>query len=186
MASSACSASVRLTVAASPEIAPAVREAASRWVRTQPRVQDQCIDVDVAAVQSAEVAAAIAGDHGVNISGIGQADGRTQVPQVWIPDSSIWLQRMRSVAEDIVPPIARSPVVLALPEPIARTLGWVNTKLTWAAVMQQLATDTRMHPGIVDPNRDSAAISTLLSISSVKPTLGADGEQLAVAALKAM
>jgi hypothetical protein len=190
MSTSGCSANVRLTVAASPEIAPAVREAAARWVKTQPRVLDQCVDVDVSAVPSADVAAAIAGDHGVNVNGVGQADGRTQVPHVWIPDSSIWLQRMRTVRDDIVPvsapSIARSPVVLAVPEPTARTLGWVNTKLTWQSVMQQMVTDTRMHPGIVDPNRDSAAIATLLSISAIQSTLGPGGDQLTVAAMKAL
>jgi Ca-activated chloride channel homolog len=190
MATPGCAGNVRLTVAASPEIAPAIREAAARWVKTQPRVLDQCVDVDVSSVQSADVAAAIAEDHGVNVNGVGQADGRTQVPQVWIPDSSIWLQRMRSVRDDIVPvsapSLARSPVVLALPEPTARTLGWVNTKLTWVAVMQQLISDTRLHPGIVDPHRDSAAIATLLSISSIVPSLGAQGEQLSIATMKSL
>src|SRR4029077_18798537 len=138
-----------------PEIAPAVTEAADRWERTKPKVDSECVKVDVVSVQTPDAAAAIMQDHGVKLDGVGQADGRVQVPQVWIPDSSTWLQRMRTVRDDIVPSaapsIARSPVVLAMAEPTARSLGWVEHRLTWSTVLQRMATDTRMHPGIVDP-----------------------------------
>jgi Ca-activated chloride channel family protein len=187
---SGCSGSVQLSVAASPDIAPAIQEAASRWVKTAPRVLKTCIGVEVVAGQPADVAATIANDHGVKLDGVGQADGKTRVPDVWIPDSSTWLQRMRGVRDDIVPvgatSVARSPVVLAIPETTARSMGWLNTKLTWATVLQRMATDTRMHPGIVDPTRDAVGVSTLVAMSAAVPTLGPQGDQLAVSAVKSL
>jgi hypothetical protein len=187
---SGCVGEVRLEIAASPEIAPAIKEAATRWLKTNPRVDNECVRIDVTAVDSVDVAAAITSNHGVEIDGVGQADGKTDVPHVWIPDSSTWLQRMRAVRDDIVPTaapsVARSPVVLAMPEPTAKSLGWVETKLTWATVLQRMATDTRMHTGIVDPNRDSVAVSTLVALSSVVPSLGPKGPDLAVSAVKSL
>jgi Ca-activated chloride channel homolog len=186
-----CHGDVRLTVAASPEIAPAVKQAADKWVKTSPRVDDECVQgVDVAAVAPADAAAAITGDHGVKLDGVGQADGRTQVPQVWIPDSSTWLQRLRAVRDDIVPSaapsIARSPVVLAMPEPTAKAFKWIDTKVTWSTVLQRMATDTKMRPGIVDPTHDAVGVSTLVALTEAEPTLGAQGDDLAVSAVKAL
>jgi hypothetical protein len=190
VAGAGCSGEARLAVAAAPEIAPAVQEAALRWLESAPRVENECIAIDVVAAQPSDVAAAITNDHGVKIDGLGQADGKTQVPQVWLPDSSTWLQRMRLVRDDIVPSaapsVASSPVVLAIPEPTARSLGWTETKLTWATVLQRMATDTRMHPGIVDPTHDAVGVSTLISLSAAVPTLGPQGDELAVSAIKAL
>ena len=189
IAQAGCDGTLHLTIAASPEIAPAVKTGAARWLKTGPKVGSECISVDVNAVQSADVAAAIADDHGVKIDGLGQSDGKTEVPQVWIPDSSIWLQRMRAVRDDIVPTaatsLATSPVVLAIPEPTAKQMGWLDTKLNWSTVLQRVATDTRMHPGIVDPDRDSVGVATLITMNTVLPSLGAQGNALTVGAVKA-
>jgi len=190
MSTSGCSGTVRLSVAASPEIAPAIRDAATRWLKTEPRVDNECVAVDVVPVASAEVAAAIAGEHGVNIPSLGQADGKTQVPQIWIPDSSMWLQRMRTAREDLVPQVApslaRSPIVLAVPQPTAKSLGWLENKLTWKQVLEQIVGDTRIIPGIVDPNRDSVGVSTLVAMASVRDQFGPEGDSLTVGAVKSL
>lgn len=190
ISSPSCSGSVKLSVAASPEIAPAVRTATTRWLKNEPRVADQCVEVEILSSQSADVAAAVAGDHGARINGLTQADAKAPVPHVWIPDSSIWLQRMREAGGDLVPTdapsIARSPVAVAMPEPTAQAFGWANTKLTWAAILQRMVTDIRMHPGIVEPNRDSTAVAALIAMSSVVPQLGPQGDQITVGAIKTL
>ncbi|GAA0732278.1 substrate-binding domain-containing protein [Dactylosporangium roseum] len=190
MSTSGCSGTVRLSVATSPEIAPAIKDAAARWLKTEPRVDNECVAVDVTPVASAEVAAAIAGEHGVDIPSLGQADGKTQVPQVWIPDSSMWLQRMRAAREDLVPQatpsLARSPIVLAVPEPTAKSLGWLENKLSWKQVLQQIVGDTRITPGIVDPNRDAVGVSTLVAMASVRDQFGPEGDSLTVGAVKSL
>jgi Ca-activated chloride channel family protein len=190
VAAGSCSGDVHISVAASPEIASAVTEAAQRWMKTSPQSEGECVKVDVVAVQSADAAAAIANDHGVKLDGIGQPNGKTEVPNIWIPDSSTWLQRMRSIRDDMVPSaavsVARSPVVLAIPEPTAKAMNWYDTKLTWATVLQRMATDTRMHPGVVDPVRDAVGVSTLVALASAVPTLGPQGDALAVSAVKSL
>ncbi|MET7393096.1 substrate-binding domain-containing protein [Dactylosporangium sp. NPDC005572] len=190
MSTAGCSGTVRLSVAASPEIAPAIKDAATRWLKTEPRVGNECVAVDVTPVAAAEVAAAIAGESGAKLSGVGQADGKTQVPHVWIPDSSLWLQRMRAARGDLVtqvaPSLARSPIVLAVPEPTAKSLGWLENKLTWKQVLEQIVGDTRINPGIVDPNRDSVGVSTMVAMASVRDQFGAEGDALTVGAVKAL
>ncbi|MFG2038771.1 substrate-binding domain-containing protein [Dactylosporangium sp. NPDC048998] len=190
MSTSGCTGTVRLSVAASPEIAPVIKDAAVRWVKTGPRVDNECITVDVTAVASAEVAAAVAGEGGATVPGLGQADGKTQVPQVWIPDSSMWLQRMRSAREDLVPlaapSLARSPIVLAVPEPTAKALGWLENRVTWKQVLEQIVGDTRVNSGIVDPNRDSVGVSTLVAMASVREQFGPEGDSLTVGAVKSL
>ncbi|MFI5913940.1 substrate-binding domain-containing protein [Dactylosporangium sp. NPDC051541] len=190
MSTSGCSGTVRLSVAASPEIAPVIKDVAAQWMKTNPRVNDECVAVDVVSVASSEVAAAIAGESGATMPGLGQADGKTQVPQVWVPDSSIWLQRMRAAREDLValaaPSLARSPIVLAVPEPTAKQLGWIENKVTWKQVLEQIVGDTRIVPGIVDPQRDSVGVSTLVAMASVKDQFGPQGDSLTVGAVKSL
>ncbi|MER7005258.1 VWA domain-containing protein [Dactylosporangium sp. NPDC000555] len=190
MSTSGCTGTVRLSVAASPEIAPVIKDATASWVKTGPRVENECVAVDVTAVASAEAAAAVAGEGGATVPGLGQADGKTQVPHIWIPDSSMWLQRMRSAREDLVPlaapSLARSPIVLAAPEPTAKSLGWLENRVTWKQVLEQIVGDTRINPGIVDPNRDSVGISTLVAMASVRDQFGPEGDSLTVGAVKSL
>src|SRR5258707_1262252 len=70
MGPSSCSNELRLTVAAAPEIAPALRQAADRWVAHASAPGGQCIAVDVAAVGAADVALAIANGGGVALTGL--------------------------------------------------------------------------------------------------------------------
>jgi Ca-activated chloride channel homolog len=190
MSTSGCSGTVRLAVAASPEIAPVIKDAATRWLKAEPRVDNECVAVDVTAVGAAEGAAAIAGESGANVPGLGQADGKVQVPQIWVPDSSMWLQRMRATRADLVPQaapsLARSPIVLAVPEPTAKSLGWVENKVTWKQVLEQIVGNTQITPGIVDPQRDSVGVSTLAAMASVRDQFGPAGDSLTVGAVKTL
>ncbi|MCW2642279.1 MAG: hypothetical protein JWP76_4585 [Dactylosporangium sp.] len=190
-ASPSCSSTVRLTVAAAREIVPAVQSTATQWLDTTPKVNGKCVAVDVAAVESADVAAAIAGQHKVVLPGVGQASAKTKVPDVWIPDSGTWLQRLRGAGKDLVPTdapsVGRSPVVLAMPQPLASTLGWPNKKLTWADLLPKLTADTKLRTGIVDPNRDASGTSGLLALAAAAGAAGGtSGQATTVAALRAL
>ena len=181
-----CSGAVQLSVAATPELAPAIRNAAARWSDTGP---GHCVSVLVTAAAPADVAAAVAGPQSARSSGLGPPDGHTRVPDVWIPDSSIWLQRLRPVRADLVPATApslgTSPVVLAMPEPVATSLGWFGARLTWPVLLQQLATDKQLHAGIAEPDRDATATSALLALDGVVSALGTDGKKMGVDAIRA-
>jgi Ca-activated chloride channel homolog len=194
-----CSGEVRLSVAAAPEISPAVQQTANTWAATAHAPGGQCVAVDVAPVNSAEVASAIAANGGVTLTGLtvnpspgpsAQPAAATVVPDVWVPDSSSWLVRVRAAGPNLVPPqapsIARSPVVLAMPEPVAATLGWPNTPLTWGALLQRMTTGQPLKVGIVEPNRDAVGLAGLVSLGNAAAGAGASAEQATIAAMRAL
>ncbi|MEJ3744642.1 substrate-binding domain-containing protein [Actinomycetes bacterium KLBMP 9797] len=177
-----CTGEVKLAVAAPAEVAPAVRATADSW-----RNDGSCVAVDVTEVNPVDMTAAVAAEHGVGLAGVGGASGTTVIPDVWIADSSTWLARLRQAAPGFTPSdsgsIARSPVVAAMPEPIAERLGWPNKKVGWADLLQQVNSDATVRTGIVEPTRDSAGLSGLLSLAQAA---SANGQEARVAALRSL
>jgi len=164
-----CSGQVKLDVTAATEIAAAVQAAADDWTKGKnAQVDGVCVKVGVTAVDPATAAATIAAKHGVGLSGLKPAPGKPTVPDVWIPDSSTWLLRVGGEAPGFVPtdnaPVAESPVVLAMPAPVAQQLGWPARKLKWQDMLAQLTGGNSLRPGIVDPIRDAAGLAGLLSL----------------------
>ncbi|HET7477256.1 MAG TPA: substrate-binding domain-containing protein [Dermatophilaceae bacterium] len=92
-------AGTQLTVAVTPDLAPALSQAA-RLMRAQHQKGD-CVQVVVRAQSPASVAAALA--------------ARAQVPDVWVPDSAVWLERAHVPRTTPRRSVARSPVVVAFP-----------------------------------------------------------------------
>jgi Ca-activated chloride channel family protein len=185
-----CAGQVHLSVAAAPEVEPAVRAMTQQWTVTKPRVNGRCVAVEVSAADPADVAAAIAGQHQATLSGVGRAAGDIRVPDVWIPDSSTWLQRLRAVGADWVPrdtpSVARSPLVLAMPQPTAASLGWPDKKLTWPDILSKLTAGATLRPGIVDPDRDAAGLSGLLALAAAANAAGSNAQEATVAGLRAL
>ncbi|ROO58459.1 von Willebrand factor type A domain-containing protein [Micromonospora sp. Llam0] len=185
-----CSGALPLVVSATPEIAPAVQAAADRWRADSGAVGDTCVAVEVTASDPVDVAAVVAGQHGVALAGVGQASGTAIAPDVWVPDSSTWLLRLSSLAPGFTPAnnesVARSPVVVAMPEPVATNLGWPDQQLTWTDLLQQITTGTELRTGIVEPTRDAAGLSGLLALGEAAGEAGANAQQATTAALRAL
>ena len=164
-----CAGAVRLSVAAPPEIAPAVRETAAEWKRAKKPAGGDCVAVDVQAVDARDVAAAVGEQQRVTLAGVG-TDRGTAVPDVWVADSASWLLRLRAAAPAFAftedGSLAQSPVVVAMPQPVAEGLGWPRKQLTYADLLTTLTTDTTIRPGTVDPSRDAAALSGLLALNA--------------------
>lgn len=167
-----CSTGIKLTVAAAPEIAPAVQQAAVNWVATNPRVSNQCVRVQVDAMTPAEVANVLAARTGGHINVAAQpvpTPTDADVPGAWIPDSVSWIGRVQAVNRDAFDPditsLAMSPVVLAMPEAVARTLqGSKPHKLgipDLAALLQKVLRGGDKSPqiGMAEPRRDSASLA---------------------------
>jgi len=189
LSDSGCTGSVRLTVAAATEIAPAVEQTAQRWIQDGANVNGTCVAVTVNPVSSATMAAAIAGEHKVTLNGLGTAPESVKVPDVWIADSSTWLLRLKQEAPGFVPtdgkPVAQSPVVVAMPQPVAEGIGWPTKKLGWKDLLGQLTTSTQLRTGITDPTRDATGLSGLLALGQAAGT-GQQAQALKVGALKAL
>ncbi|MEV4702202.1 VWA domain-containing protein [Actinoplanes sp. NPDC049316] len=168
-----CATPVRLTVAAPQEIASAVRASAAEWARTKAAGKKGCIAVDVQARSAPEVAAAVSREQRVTLAGVGTAQAAA-VPDVWVADSASWLLRLRTAAPAFAftedGSLAQSPVVVAMPEPIAKELGWPRKQLTYADLLTAMTTDTSVRPGTVDPSRDAAALSGLLALDAAAAT----------------
>ena len=164
-----CSGQVRLDVTAATEIAGAVQTAADKWTAGEDaQVDKTCVKVFVTAAEPAGAAASIAAKHGVFLSGLTGGKSKASVPDVWIPDSTTWLLRISGEAPGFVPtdgaPIAESPVVLAMPEPVAQQLGWPEKKLKWQDLLGQLNKNKALRPGLVEPSRDAAGLTGLLAL----------------------
>jgi hypothetical protein len=184
---SSCGSRVTVNVAAAPEIAPAIQATADQWAATQS--SGTCYSVSVTAVDPADVAASLAAQKGATLTGLGQAGGKEHAPDVWIADSSTWLQRVQAVASDTVPAqatsIAQSPVVLAMPQPVAASLGWPSTKVGWGTLLQKMS-GGGLKAGVVEPGRDAAGLSGLLAMRSAAAAVGAKAQETTVAALRAL
>jgi len=180
-----CSSRLPLDIAAAPEIAPAVQNIATQWAAA--RSGEACVSVTVRAEDPADVAAAVANQRGVTLSGTGAPSDKARVPHIWIPDSSSWLQRLRGIGSGVVPvdttSLGKSPVVLAVPQPVAKALG-AQSPLAWTALLQKMSGGVKA--GVVEPSRDASGLNTLLALQAVAAQLGAQGQPATVAALRAL
>ncbi|GAA3962107.1 substrate-binding domain-containing protein [Actinoplanes auranticolor] len=170
-----CSGQVRLSVAAAPEIATAVQQSAAEWVAGKADIEGTCVAIDVRAADPADVAAVLGAQQKVSLTGAGAPRSGLTPPDVWISDSRTWLQRLRAAAPQFAitdeGSLAMSPVVMALPDPVAEDLGWPEKKLGYADLVAQITTSTNFRAGTVDPARDAAALSGLLVLSGTATTL---------------
>ncbi len=170
-----CSGQVRLSVAAAPDIAAAVQQSTAEWIAGEADVSGACVAVDVRAADPADVAAVLSAEQKVSLAGAGAPRAGVAPPDIWVPDSRTWLQRLRAAAPQFAfteeGSLALSPVVMAMPEPVARDLGWPQKKLSYADLVAQITTSTNFRAGTVDPTRDAAALSGLLALGATATTL---------------
>jgi Ca-activated chloride channel homolog len=125
-----------LNVTASSEKAALLAGVADDYDRANRSVNGKCVDVRVTSMASGGAAEALA--RGWNEA----ADGPR--PDVWSPASSSWtvLLRQRTAAQDRgdlvpeqTPSIAQTPLVIAMPKPMAEALGWPAKPLGWGDVL---------------------------------------------------
>ncbi|GIJ53959.1 VWA domain-containing protein [Virgisporangium aurantiacum] len=189
-ASAGCDNPLRLSLAVSPELVPVAQATATDWVRSGVSVADRCIAVDVTSADSADVAAALASKSELNLPGVTGAQ-QVKVPNVWIPESSTWLQRLRTLGPNLAPneapSVASSPVVVAVPQPVATNVfQWPQAKLTWKDLLKRMTTGTGLRAGIVEPTRDAAGLAGLVSLAVAANDGGANAQQTTAAAMRGL
>lgn len=122
-----------LMVVASSEKAALLSELAQQYNGTDPRVGDACMDVQVVSKASGGAAQALARGWDEAVDG--------PQPDVWTPASSSWAvlvdqlsteQDNPSPVPDELPSLVQTPLVIAMPEPMAQALGWPDQQVGWS------------------------------------------------------
>ncbi|WP_165485617.1 substrate-binding domain-containing protein [Protofrankia symbiont of Coriaria ruscifolia] len=171
---------------ASGDIAEAVSTLASRYAAGPGR---GCTAIRVQAREPATVAVALAAGWDSVRYGLR--------PDVWIPDSSLWSRLLDAAPPDATrpdsglgdvaartgPPLAYSPLVLALPARMVDALHWSQHPLSWADVLHVLGDDRGWaafgHPewgpirlAVADPARSTPALEALIAWTGATRGLG--------------
>jgi len=153
-----CDSKTVVTVAAAPDIAPAVTQVGRR---VSEEGGQGCYRVRVSSRESSEVAESVAVSDG------------TERPDVWIPESALSLRRGQEAGAWDTPvvgtSIASSPVVLAVAQSEASKRGWPNTELTWDKVIGpgSASADGSFNVGFPDPVRDPVGAATLFGLQEL-------------------
>jgi Ca-activated chloride channel homolog len=165
-----------LRVVVSPDQAEVITQAAAEYERRRPAVDDRCVDVQVRGADSAEVAGALSTGW----------DETTQGPRpdVWVPAASTWalqvaLRQQASGQEVLIPleypaKVATTPMVMAMPEPMAKAIGWPRTDIGWreliGLVAEQKGWQALGQPqwgafklGKTDPNLSTPGLEALIA-----------------------
>ncbi|GHP15328.1 hypothetical protein RN2511_000640 [Rhodococcus sp. NKCM2511] len=120
-----------LTVAADPDISAAIEQLATRFDATAPVIRDHCVTVEVRAIASDAVLAAL--NSGADNWDVGALGAR---PGLWIPQSSADVEAVvdRGAIDGTPRPVASSPIVLAAPGAVADAV--VAAGSNWADLIR--------------------------------------------------
>ncbi len=125
-----------VSVAASSEKAALLQQLAADYGNSGRTVDGACYDIQVDSVASGTAEANLAAGWDESLDG--------PAPDVWTPAASTWVSLLASdlTAKDrptILPADSKSvtstPLVLAMPEPMAKALGWPDAQIGWSDVL---------------------------------------------------
>jgi Ca-activated chloride channel family protein len=196
----------KLDVVASPDVAPALRQVEERFERGSLGPNGRCVNVVVTARESADMVgqlnAALAADRptapasatSAATSGApGQASPTSSppppgtLPDVWVPESSMWLARVhaRNLAGTVqkAASIAHSPAVIAMQRPAADRLQWPYTAVSWKALTTTSPGRPPLRFQVADPTRSAASLAAMVALREA--TVGRSGDTTVVGALHA-
>jgi len=171
---------IALQVVTSPDIRPAIDTIAERFNRSGAKVDDKCVAVNVTDADSASVANALAGT--------GPTDVKNVDADIWIPDSSLWVTKLKASATAKIPgavsgSAAHSPVVLAAPKSVVSNLEKALGETSWSRLMAAANVANPDGPGrkvrvlALDPTRNAAGLSALLAGANVLRNSGGNNAQ---------
>jgi len=141
-----------LHVAVSPDLAPAVTSVAADLATDEVA----CVAAIVSATVPAEVVSGLAG-------------GEIRPPDVWVPDSSLWLTRASTdkVADaENAPSVASSPLVLAMPSAAADQLGRASKRPEVADVVEAGKYGRPVTLQLSDQKLSPARVGTILALQA--------------------
>jgi Ca-activated chloride channel homolog len=163
-----CVGSMTLRVSAAPDVAPTVTEIADNYNNTKPREGARCIDVVVKSEHSTKVADDIAGQRGI-------------LPNLWVPDSSLWAEKVTLAAQEaaaagadaspakvqVAASLASSPLVVVAPRTVAQAVGGPTQAFSWSALLQGVSNPSGLKPTVSDPNTTSEGLTAALTLNKL-------------------
>ncbi|MFI7400295.1 substrate-binding and VWA domain-containing protein [Streptomyces sp. NPDC049541] len=148
---------VRLKLTASPDIAPALTDAAEQARRSDITSDGRCLAVTVTARDSYKVADAIAA-------------GKKPDAQLWVPDSQLWIDRITADNGpiDVTPvgAVASTPIGVAMMPAAAKSLGWPKKTYSWVDLVGAALQDKSLRLGAADPARSATGLLALTQLST--------------------
>ncbi|MFE7173315.1 substrate-binding and VWA domain-containing protein [Streptomyces sp. NPDC057616] len=167
---------LRLTLAASPDIAPALTTAAQQARSDEITSDGRCLAVTVTARDSYKVADTLAA-------------GRRTDAQLWVPDSDVWVDRItaNNSAVEATPAgtIASTPIGVAMVPRAAKSLGWPRKTYSWTELAGAAMQGDSLKLGAADPARSATGLLALTQLSAAAAGTK-DGDTQAAAMMKAL
>ncbi|MEU6444974.1 substrate-binding and VWA domain-containing protein [Streptomyces sp. NPDC047046] len=164
---------IDLRVSASPDIAPALREAADYAKEHKVTSDGNCLDVQVAAEDSSKVAERVKA-------------GKDPGFQAWVPDASMWVDQANSGGNSSrVSPtgaIASTPVAVGMTEKAAKALGWPKKTYSWARLAAAGSQGDSLRLGSADPARSATGLLALTEVAGQAGKAEGGSAQVAAAA----
>lgn len=162
---------VLVNVAASDDIGPAIQRVAQYFNRLHRLVGGRCAEVQVTQDQPAAAAAMVDGkkpSHGL------------PAIDAWIPDSSLWIELARSlpVGAQVIQPtginVARSPLMIAMPQSVAARLPAFGSSIGWNFLLPEPAGGPPAADGVQvrlpDPTQSAAGLAAVIEEERVLGT----------------
>ncbi|MFA3840379.1 substrate-binding and VWA domain-containing protein [Streptomyces aureus] len=170
---------VHLDIAASPDIAPALRDAADLARKNHLTSDGQCLDTRVQAGDSYKIADALRKGR----KGTGDYEA-------WVPDSSLWIQRAglggNATPVTAVGNTASSPIGISMVPSAAKSMGWPAKKYTWAQLTGAAMEGDKLRLGTADPARSATGLLALTQLGASAKKSGPEGDTQAAAMAKAL
>jgi hypothetical protein len=164
-----------ISIAAQPDVAPAIMEVASRFNVQTHEVRGRCVRVDVYEKEPAKVARFLSGGPFAGAEKL-NVDG-------WVPESSMWVNVARDSVNGakLVAPdassIASSPVVLATSRAVAAEFRRRKIDPSWRMLFPSYAslfggpkTKTPVSVQMLDPSLSGSGIATMIAIRKIVGT----------------
>ncbi|MEU7660423.1 substrate-binding and VWA domain-containing protein [Streptomyces lincolnensis] len=167
---------VRLRLAASPDLAPTLRTAAQRARDDDLTSDGRCLAVTVTARDAYKVADELLA-------------GEKSDFQVWVPDSDLWVQRLRTDrgGSDVshLGNVASTPIGMAMVPAAAKSLGWPRKTYSWVELAGAALRNDSLRLGAADPARSATGLLALTRLAG-SAAGSADGGTRAAAMMKAL
>lgn len=144
-----CAARVKLRVTVPPEFKDVMRAATAAAL---PASDGGCPPVAINVEQPADTLAALKSRH----------------PDVWVPSSTVWLRLAAGAGgfPTVGRSVARTPVVVAIPKPYARKLGWPERQPGWAELAAKTYSREIVRFSMPDPQRSGIGLLSLVGIEA--------------------